>query len=439
MNTNLIKLFFKLFYSRKNLLKKGYSIDEIARINFLILLITFTASSLVVYVLMNMSSISYSIFAIYLSLFMVLGLLYFLIYKEKFHISKLILSVMGNIFLFIKASSFGQQSGIDLVLMLNLYGTFSFFSIREYKYIIFTISVTILGFALLHLTHYSLLPRVSYDVSQEYFYNLWTAIIIVILITAFLMNFYTMVNSRLQKVNNRLTKKNQNLFKINSELDNYLYKASHDLRAPLTSMLGIVNLSKKEKDPVVLEEYLDLQEQCIKKLDDHIQQILNLSKNVKTRIAAEQISFKCIIHEVFEELSFYEDAFRTRKTINITGSGDDFFSDRYRLKIIFNNLISNALRYSSGNPDAEISIHILISKHEAKITVRDNGQGIPSKHLDKIFEMFYRATERSSGSGLGLYIVKEMIDKLGGKIQVESEPGKFTEISFSLPNLQKKS
>jgi signal transduction histidine kinase len=114
-----------------------------------------------------------------------------------------------------------------------------------------------------------------------------------------------------------------------------------------------------------------------------------------------------------------------------------FFTDKQRLTVALNNLISNAFRYY--NPyQKQPFIHLFVEvfPQKAIIEIKDNGIGIGKEHLSRIFEMFYRATDRTTGSGLGLYIVKEVIDKLKGSVKVESELGRGTTFTIEIPNLK---
>jgi signal transduction histidine kinase len=110
-------------------------------------------------------------------------------------------------------------------------------------------------------------------------------------------------------------------------------------------------------------------------------------------------------------------------------------SDAYRLLVIFNNLLSNTIKYRDSKKDQNfIHFYITVEKDTLKIRVQDNGIGIAPDFLPKVFNMFYRATERSEGAGLGLYIVRETVHKLGGKISVDSEVGVGTTFDIEVPN-----
>jgi len=132
-------------------------------------------------------------------------------------------------------------------------------------------------------------------------------------------------------------------------------------------------------------------------------------------------------------LTYLAGAEKVKSSISVTGS--DFYSDLWRIKEVFRNLISNAIKYrNSQHQSVEISIDINIGDESCCITFTDNGIGIDDDKIDSIFEMFYRASEISEGSGLGLYIVKNAIDKLKGSILVKSKPGQGTIFTITLPN-----
>ena len=115
-----------------------------------------------------------------------------------------------------------------------------------------------------------------------------------------------------------------------------------------------------------------------------------------------------------------------------------FYSDRYRLTILMTNLFSNCIRYKDNRKEHQlIRIALTISEAEAAISIFDNGLGIHPDHLPNVFNMFFRANEISDGAGLGLYIVKEVIEKLNGSIDIQSESGSWTHIFLTVPNLAK--
>ena len=219
----------------------------------------------------------------------------------------------------------------------------------------------------------------------------------------------------------------------NTELDNFVYKVSHDLRAPLSSVLGLVNLAKLPGNDDNLKDYLDVIEKKVNQLDHFIMDVLSHSKNLKHDVIIEPVNFQELIDQTFVDLSYLKGAADIKRAVVVKGVS--FFNDRWRIAEIFRNLVSNAIKYRDfEKSDPEINLNILIKETRAVITFSDNGIGIDHPNLKKIFDMFYRASEQSDGSGLGLYIVKNAIDKLRGEVRVASTLGKGTTFTINLPN-----
>lgn len=219
----------------------------------------------------------------------------------------------------------------------------------------------------------------------------------------------------------------------NSELDNFVYKVSHDLRAPLSSVLGLVNLAQmpgNHDDPAT---YLKIIGEKVGQLDHFIGDVLSHSKNLKLDVKTGAIDFQSIIDKTFKNLSYMQGADNFERQVSIRGS--EFSSDPWRIGEIFRNLISNAIKYRKiKNECCQVSIAIEITPEQANIVFTDNGIGISEENLSKIFEMFYRASEQSEGSGLGLYIVKNAVEKLGGHLNVSSRLNEGTTFEIVLPN-----
>ncbi|MBL0742171.1 PAS domain-containing sensor histidine kinase [Chryseolinea lacunae] len=219
----------------------------------------------------------------------------------------------------------------------------------------------------------------------------------------------------------------------NGELDNFVYKVSHDLRAPLSSILGLVNLAKLPGNTDNPMDYIDIIGTKVEHLDHFIGDVLSHSKNLKMEVSVMKVDFSKIINETFADLNYLEGAKEIRQIIKVDGI--DFYSDPWRIAEILRNLISNAIKYRQlDEVTPEIGIKINIDHLRAEIIFADNGIGISEENLERIFEMFYRATEQSDGSGIGLYIVKNAIDKLGGQITVASRVGQGTRFAILLPN-----
>ncbi|MBC8490105.1 MAG: GHKL domain-containing protein [Bacteroidetes bacterium] len=224
------------------------------------------------------------------------------------------------------------------------------------------------------------------------------------------------------------------LEKTNSELDKFVYSASHDLRAPLTSVLGIIGLSKMDTEDKQQLEYLNMMEKSINRLDGFVIDIINYSRNTRLEVQKEKIDFNLLISETLENLKYIEGADKIETKININ-ERTSFYSDKSRLRVMFNNLISNAIRYHKPiHEHPFVHINVSIFKDKVIIQVKDNGMGIDKKHIPKIFDMFFKISKKSLGSGLGLYIVKETVNKLSGEINVESDLDRGSMFIIEIPN-----
>jgi signal transduction histidine kinase len=224
------------------------------------------------------------------------------------------------------------------------------------------------------------------------------------------------------------------LKKVNFELDNFVYHTSHDLRSPLLSILGLINICKNETSLESVMTYFDLIERSIKRLDALVINLLTLSRNSRVDDKTQLIDLKRLVNEAVEILNL-------NKPQNLTIEVEvkqtyEFISDPTRINIILNNLISNAIKYQNPSEEAPfVKIKATVDQHEAFIEIQDNGMGIRPESHAKIFTMFYRATDQGQGSGLGLYIVKNVLDKLKGQISFTSAIRRGTTFSIRIPNL----
>jgi signal transduction histidine kinase len=232
-----------------------------------------------------------------------------------------------------------------------------------------------------------------------------------------------------------LQQSNEELKKSNKELDSFVYSVSHDLRAPLSSMLGVVNICEMGSPDATLLKNMGFLRSSIRKLDGFIMDILDYSRNARTEVARHEIHFEDLLTDVLNNLKFMgTEAASSVDVRTSVSNGVPFYSDKGRVTMILNNLISNSLRYR-GAAGSFVEIRVEVSPAGADILVADNGIGIGEEHQAKVFDMFYRASGKSIGSGLGLYIVKEAVDKLDGSIELKSQPGEGTEFHIHLPNM----
>ncbi|MTI22113.1 PAS domain-containing sensor histidine kinase [Fulvivirga sp. RKSG066] len=230
-----------------------------------------------------------------------------------------------------------------------------------------------------------------------------------------------------------LQEKNKELEMINEELDKFVYSASHDLRAPIASLLGLVHIIQLEEDREKVLELVERQRVSLLRMDRFIQDIVDYSRNRRLVAEPDKIDFEKEFAETFEALNFMDNVEKIKTEVKV--SGDEFYADIRRIKIILNNLFSNAIKYSDLEKEQSfVKFEVKIDGGVARMKVTDNGEGVDADSKDKLFNMFFRASEKGSGSGLGLYIVKEAIDKMGGAVEVDSELNVGTEFRITIPD-----
>jgi signal transduction histidine kinase len=230
-----------------------------------------------------------------------------------------------------------------------------------------------------------------------------------------------------------LESKIEELEKANDELSRFIYSASHDLRSPLMSVLGIINLSRLDDSVSDPNGYLKMIESSILRLDGFIQKIIEYYKNTKLQPDYEKIDFNALIYDCIEASRRQNNAVEFQVETEQEG---EFYGDVFRISVILNNLISNAIKYQNpDNKDPTVKLTAQSDSHKAVLTIEDNGIGILSGHLNNIFKMFFRTKNiNKPGTGIGLYIVKEALTRIGGNITVSSVYGQGTKFVITIPS-----
>lgn len=224
-----------------------------------------------------------------------------------------------------------------------------------------------------------------------------------------------------------------NLKKANSQLDTFLYRSSHDLRSPLTTISAIVSAIQHSGDLNEIREYLKAIDDRVIQADNVIRDIITLRKTQKTDLAIAKID---LVEEIENEFNSLLDSSKKYPSLTIDApNGITVNTDPARLHMILTNIIGNAIEYDKGEGQSKINVKVGPAEKGVNIEVSDNGAGIDERHLPKIFDMFYRATKSSNGTGLGLYLVKDALDHMEGEIEVFSQKGKGTTFYIYLPNL----
>jgi signal transduction histidine kinase len=236
--------------------------------------------------------------------------------------------------------------------------------------------------------------------------------------------------------NDAMRKQYDELMKINKELDSFVYSVSHNLRAPLRSVLGLINLARMEdeKKGNSFNDYFGMMEQSIHKLDETLREILDYSRNARQDLTIEKIDVNKLLADNLERMQYMPGSSLIVKDIRVNEEYP-FYSDRYRLSVVFNNIISNAIKYyDEHKSEPFLRISIDIRKETVHMEFEDNGIGIDSEYMTKVFDMFFRATQNNEGAGLGLYIVQEAVEKLQGTVEIKSKVRQGTTFIIDMPN-----
>lgn len=221
---------------------------------------------------------------------------------------------------------------------------------------------------------------------------------------------------------------------LNEELENFTYHASHDFRAPLTTIQGLVALGlRQDSDIKTSHKYFELIKDRINHLDILLKDLTSISYNKEIKVSQSRFLFREEIDSILKDYPTEKSSVRLE--INDL---NEFHSDSVRLKTILRNLIQNSFKYSTlEDRKANIRLKINVYPNYASVLLQDNGIGIDQQFKGKIFDMFFRATASSTGTGLGLYIVKSMLEKLHGRISVESTVNNGTTFLLTIPNSYK--
>lgn len=241
------------------------------------------------------------------------------------------------------------------------------------------------------------------------------------------------VVSDLRLTEKRLTQKNQQLDQANQELDRFVYSVSHDLSAPLKSIQGLINISKLDQSISHRAEYLEKMEVSVSRLDAFIKEILDYSRNSRLEVVPAPVSVRKVLDEVVENLRYADNFQKTELSISVDPNLYAL-ADTTRLRIIFHNLLSNAFKFQRPDePHPAVSVSAEAEGGYLHVRIEDNGEGMSPESLTRLFTMFFRASENSTGSGLGLYIAREAAHKIQGSISVTSQLQKGTVFVVRLP------
>ena len=222
------------------------------------------------------------------------------------------------------------------------------------------------------------------------------------------------------------------LEKTNDELNRFVYSTSHDLRSPLASVMGILNLARMENSVTDPNNYLGMIETCVNRMDVFIQKIIEYYKSIRVEDETNEIDFLKLVGDSISICRMQNPNIDFHLTVDQPGL---FKNDAFRISVILDNLISNAVKYQKqAEPNPIVKVKVTANDLKCLIEIEDNGIGILEQHLNNIFKMFFRSSNNVTGLGIGLHIVKEALTRLGGEISVRSTYGVGTVFRIMIPN-----
>jgi two-component system sensor histidine kinase/response regulator len=222
--------------------------------------------------------------------------------------------------------------------------------------------------------------------------------------------------------------------KTTIELERFIYTLAHDLKSPLNSVKGIINLAKTESEYKGLE-YLFMIEKSVQKLDHLLGKNIQYYQNAKVNGSPSEIHFESLIKNTWDSFDGPESKTKIRFQLH-SGQTSTFKTDAFRLQIILNTVLSNAIHFQDQNrSDQLVCVNVQTTDHVATLYIEDNGIGLLNEHLSRVFSAFFKADPSKPGSGLGLYMAKEAADRIGAIIELKSRPGQGSVLKIVIPDL----
>ncbi len=351
------------------------------------------------------------------------------LHRKRLHcLANYILFPTFNLIVFLIASSENSVTGTCLFFLPVALGSAAVFNYSKRKIAFAFAMLSFLLCALAITTDNSILPFRNYSVSEI---ELIQKLNLMFVFPVSVLAVYLLI--RLSHYNTKqLVKANKQLAKLNEELDRFVYSTSHDLRAPLLSVLGLLKLAESAEETEI-KKYHHMMHDRVQNLDKFIKDITDYSRNNRLQVVQEPVQLTLLANEIWESLRYSADA-HDIQFINDIAEEAIVINDGARLRVVLSNLIANAIRYHDHRKENRfIRVSHQLTAASFSVQVEDNGQGIAPELQTKIFEMFFRGNESSQGSGLGLYIVKETLAKLSATIGLDSAPRQGSKFFITVP------
>jgi len=356
----------------------------------------------------------------------------------RYGTARTLLALSANFTVFIFATSEPIELGVYIYFITANIGSLALFGYEERHKALFFVGLSSTLFFISVFHKFNIIPVTKPYSSDYLLVNVVVNYIGTSLASAaiiyFLINIHHHSEMALRKNEKEIMEKNAELTRLNAELDRFVYSTSHDLRAPLSSMKGLLQLINMTNDPAELQKYITYIGIRVDDLDKFIREITDYARNVQQQVEFQSLNVRALVCDSLETLRYLPESRLVKVSMDIEDDVE-ISGDRMRLQMILNNLISNAFKYKDTDKELSlVGITFQMRGNSALFSVQDNGIGIPSESLNDIFDMYTRAHEHGHGSGLGLYIVKETVERLKGTVAVESTVGRGTRFTVEIPN-----
>lgn len=218
------------------------------------------------------------------------------------------------------------------------------------------------------------------------------------------------------------------------ELSDFIYRSSHDLRAPVVELKGLWEIFRYEENlPALHQNYIKEGAKHTRSLEGYVRNLVGIMENRRQPVDLDTFDAHALIHETISQLVFLDGEIEPHIEVDITTT-KHVRGDRYRTWLMLSNLLDNAVRFQRRNEPSP-SIRILMKESDERLIleVEDNGAGMSSEFRKNIWKRFSRGDKGNVGAGLGLYVVKEIVEMLGGEFEIQSEEGKGTIFTLQFP------
>jgi len=361
---------------------------------------------------------------------------YLLNENGRHRFARILLLSFLNLFFFVYSSLANHELGIYLYYFSVVGLAAVVFEPEENLSRFFFIGLSTMLTVILFATNFNMFGTVTFeaiDIERSFIINFVTSIVVLVFFIVFMVNSNDQSERKLMELTNEVKEKNRDLEKVNRELDRFFYSASHDLKVPLLDIKGAINSAMAEFEDERVLSHFELLKKRADKLDHFLQDVIDYARNAQTDLHVESINISQLCTNSFDNFTFVKGADKVSFEVNVD-PGLEVEVDPVRLIIVLNNILSNSIKYHRLEfNDPWVKIMGRMEDGKLMLSIEDNGQGIDEDLLPKIFNMFFRGTNQSKGSGLGLYIVKETVDRMGGSIQVTSKAGVGSKFIVRLP------